>query len=83
MRCPVKDALMYIQSQPLGGRQEFQGESFYTARTRLWRHLHLKEALPKRPAPEAERAAARAAVFLRARVSARKERVEARLSLDH
>jgi len=29
---PVKDALMYIQSQPLGGRGKvFQGESFYTA----------------------------------------------------
>jgi photosystem II stability/assembly factor-like uncharacterized protein len=29
---PVKGALMYIQSQPLGGRgKSFQGESFYTA----------------------------------------------------
>jgi len=29
---PVKDALMYIQSQPLGGRgKSFQGESYYTA----------------------------------------------------
>jgi photosystem II stability/assembly factor-like uncharacterized protein len=29
---PVKDALMYIQAQPLGGRGKmFQGESFYTA----------------------------------------------------
>ena len=29
---PVKDALMFIQSQPLGGRgKSFQGESFYTA----------------------------------------------------
>jgi photosystem II stability/assembly factor-like uncharacterized protein len=29
---PVKDALMYIQSQPLGGRgKSFQGESFYMA----------------------------------------------------
>ena len=28
----VKDALMYIQSQPLGGRgKSFQGETFYTA----------------------------------------------------
>src|SRR5262249_47548892 len=28
----VKDALMYIQAQPLGGRgKSFQGESFYTA----------------------------------------------------
>jgi photosystem II stability/assembly factor-like uncharacterized protein len=29
---PVKDTLMYIQAQPLGGRgKSFQGESFYTA----------------------------------------------------
>ena len=29
---PVKDALMFIQSQPLGGRgKSFQGEAFYTA----------------------------------------------------
>ncbi len=29
---PVKDALMFIQSQPLGGRgKSFQGETFYTA----------------------------------------------------
>jgi photosystem II stability/assembly factor-like uncharacterized protein len=29
---PVKDAMMYIQAQPLGGRgKSFQGESFYTA----------------------------------------------------
>lgn len=29
---PVKDALMYIQSQPLGGRgKSFQGETFFTA----------------------------------------------------
>lgn len=29
---PVKDALLYIQSQPLGGRgKSFQGERFYTA----------------------------------------------------
>ncbi len=29
---PIKDALMYIQSQPLGGRgKSFQGERYYTA----------------------------------------------------
>jgi len=29
---PVKDAMMYIQAQPLGGRgKSFQGESYYTA----------------------------------------------------
>ena len=49
---PVKDALMYIQSQPLGGRNKsFQGESFYTAEnppfgaTVTW---YLKEALKTR-----------------------------------
>jgi photosystem II stability/assembly factor-like uncharacterized protein len=32
MLFPVKDALMYIQAQPIGGRgKSFQGESFYTA----------------------------------------------------
>src|SRR5215470_8758176 len=46
---PVKDALMYIQSQPLGGRgKSFQGERFYTAEnppygaTVTW---YLKEAI--------------------------------------
>jgi hypothetical protein len=46
---PVKDALMYIQSQPLGGRgKSFQGERFYTAdnppygATVTW---YLKEAI--------------------------------------
>jgi hypothetical protein len=29
---PVKDSMMYIQSQPLGGRgKSFQGEAFFTA----------------------------------------------------
>jgi hypothetical protein len=36
---PVKDALMYIQSQPLGGRgKSFQGERFFTAdNPAVWR----------------------------------------------
>ena len=60
---PVKDALMYIQSQPLGGRgKSFQGESFYTAdnppfgATVTW---YLKEALKtrKEKRQEAEREA--------------------------
>jgi len=49
---PVKDALMYIQSQPLGGRgKSFQGETFYTAdnppfgATVTW---YLKEAVKTR-----------------------------------
>jgi len=46
---PVKSALMYIQSQPIGGRgKSFQGESYYTAEnppygaTVTW---YLKEAI--------------------------------------
>ena len=49
---PVKDALMYIESQPLGGRgKNFQGERFFTAEnppfgaTMTW---YLKEALKTR-----------------------------------
>jgi photosystem II stability/assembly factor-like uncharacterized protein len=49
---PVKDALMYIQSQPLGGRgKSFQGERFFTAdnppfgATVTW---YLKEAMKTR-----------------------------------
>jgi hypothetical protein len=49
---PVKEALMYIQSQPLGGRgKSFQGERYYTAdnppfgATVTW---YLKEALKTR-----------------------------------
>ncbi|HET9479414.1 MAG TPA: hypothetical protein VFO72_08720, partial [Pyrinomonadaceae bacterium] len=62
---PVKDALMYIQSQPLGGRgKSFQGEAFYTAEnppfgaTVTW---YLKEAIKtrKQKRQEAEREADR------------------------
>ncbi|HEU4930609.1 MAG TPA: hypothetical protein VFT48_00945, partial [Pyrinomonadaceae bacterium] len=62
---PVKDALMYIQSQPLGGRgKSFQGERYYTAdnppfgATVTW---YLKEALKtkKEKRQEAERDADR------------------------
>jgi len=62
---PVKDALMYIQAQPLGGRgKSFQGESFYTAENPPFGATftyYLKEALQTRKArrQEAERAAAR------------------------
>jgi photosystem II stability/assembly factor-like uncharacterized protein len=49
---PVKDALMYIQSQPLGGRgKSFQGESFYTADNPPYGATftyYLKEALKTR-----------------------------------
>ena len=41
MSFPVKNVLMYIQSQPLGGRgKSFQGERYYTARI-----LHLARQL--------------------------------------
>src|SRR5688500_5460059 len=62
---PVKDALMFIQSQPLGGRgKSFQGEAFYTAEnpsfgaTVTW---YLKEAIKTRKEKrhEAEREADR------------------------
>jgi photosystem II stability/assembly factor-like uncharacterized protein len=62
---PVKDALMYIQSQPLGGRgKSFQGERYYTAdnppfgATVTW---YLKDAIKtrKEKRQETERDAAR------------------------
>ncbi len=56
---PVKDALMYIQSQPLGGRgKSFQGERFYTAdnppfgATVTW---YLKDAIKTRKEKRQER----------------------------
>lgn len=65
---PIKDALMYIQSQPLGGRGKgFQGERYYTAdnppfgATVTW---YLKEAIKtrKEKRQEAEREADRRGV---------------------
>jgi photosystem II stability/assembly factor-like uncharacterized protein len=62
---PVKDALMYIQSQPIGGRgKSFQGETFYTAdnppfgATVTW---YLKDAIKtrKEKRQEAEKEAER------------------------
>ena len=80
---PVKDALMYIQSQPLGGRgKSFQGESYYTADNPPFGATftyYLKEALQTKKAKrqEAERAAQRsgAAISLpsRAELSAEEE----------
>lgn len=80
---PVKDALMYIQSQPLGGRgKSFQGESYYTAENPPFGATftyYLKEELKTRKArrQEAERAAVRsgAAISLpsRAELSAEEE----------
>ncbi|MGH9945254.1 MAG: glycosyl hydrolase, partial [Pyrinomonadaceae bacterium] len=55
---PVKDALMYIQAQPLGGRgKSFQGESFYTAENPPFGATftyYLKESLKTRKARRQE-----------------------------
>jgi photosystem II stability/assembly factor-like uncharacterized protein len=62
---PVKDALMYIQAQPIGGRgKSFQGEAFFTADNPPFGAAftyYLKEELKTRKTrrQEAERAAAR------------------------
>ncbi|HYX31235.1 MAG TPA: hypothetical protein VE863_22055 [Pyrinomonadaceae bacterium] len=62
---PVKDALMYIQAQPIGGRgKSFQGEGFFTADNPPFGATftyYLKEELKtkKTRRQEAERAAAR------------------------
>jgi photosystem II stability/assembly factor-like uncharacterized protein len=62
---PVKDALMYIQAQPIGGRgKSFQGESFFTAENPPFGATftyYLKEELKTKKAKrqDAERAASR------------------------
>jgi photosystem II stability/assembly factor-like uncharacterized protein len=62
---PVKDALMYIQAQPIGGRgKSFQGESFFTAENPAFGATftyYLKEELKTKKAKrqDAERAAQR------------------------
>ncbi len=62
---PVKDALMYIQAQPIGGRgKSFQGESYFTAENPPFGATftyYLKEELKTRKAKrqDAERAAQR------------------------
>src|SRR5439155_26885731 len=62
---PVKDALMYIQSQPLGGRgKSFQGESYFTAENPPFGATftyYLKDELKTKKAKrqEAEREAAK------------------------
>ncbi len=68
---PVKDALMYIQAQPLGGRgKSFQGESFFTAENPAFGATftyYLKEELKTRKARRqaSERAAQRSGALLR------------------
>jgi photosystem II stability/assembly factor-like uncharacterized protein len=68
---PVKDALMYIQAQPIGGRgKSFQGESFFTAENPPFGATftyYLKEELKTKKAKrqEAERAASRSGAPVR------------------
>jgi photosystem II stability/assembly factor-like uncharacterized protein len=80
---PVKDALMYIQAQPLGGGgKSFQGEAFYTAENPPFGSTftyYLKEELKtkKTRRQEAERTASRSgaavAIPSRAELSAEEE----------
>jgi photosystem II stability/assembly factor-like uncharacterized protein len=68
---PVKDALMYIQAQPIGGRgKSFQGESFFTAENPPFGATftyYLKEELKTKKAKrqDAERAAQRSGAAVR------------------
>jgi len=68
---PVKDALMYIQAQPIGGRgKSFQGESFFTAENPPFGATftyYLKEELKTKKAKrqDAERAASRSGAPVR------------------
>ena len=67
---PVKDALMYIEAQPLGGRgKSFQGESFYTAENPPFGTTftyYLKEELKTKKAKrqEAEKEAAKKGIIV-------------------
>jgi photosystem II stability/assembly factor-like uncharacterized protein len=68
---PVKDALMYIQAQPIGGRgKSFQGESFFTAENPPFGATftyYLKEELKTKKAKrqDSERAASRSGAPVR------------------
>ena len=68
---PVKDALMYIQAQPIGGRgKSFQGESFFTAENPPFGATftyYLKDELKTKKAKrqDAERAASRSGAAVR------------------
>jgi len=81
---PVKDALMYIQAQPIGGRgKSFQGESFFTAENPPFGATftyYLKEELKTKKAKrqEAERDAQKknAAINLPSRSELRAEEEE-------
>ena len=81
---PVKDALMYIQAQPIGGRgKSFQGESFFTAENPPFGATftyYLKEELKTKKAKrqEAEKDAQKknAAINLPSRAELRAEEEE-------
>jgi photosystem II stability/assembly factor-like uncharacterized protein len=76
---PVKDALMYIQAQPIGGRgKSFQGESYYTAENPPFGATftyYLKDALKtkKEKRQEAEKKAPVTSMPSRADLSAEEE----------
>ena len=76
---PVKDALMYIQAQPIGGRgKSFQGESYYTAENPPFGATltyYLKDALKtkKEKRQEAEKKAPITAMPSRSELSAEEE----------
>ncbi|HEY6047208.1 MAG TPA: hypothetical protein VIU65_11435, partial [Pyrinomonadaceae bacterium] len=79
MLFPVKDALMYIQSQPIGGRgKSFQGESYFTADNPPFGATftyYLKDALKTRKErrQEAEKKAPVVSIPSRAELSAEDE----------
>src|SRR5438105_3277449 len=76
---PVKDALMYIQAQPIGGRgKSFQGESYYNAENPPYGATftyYLKDALKtkKERRQEAEKKGAAVSLPSRAELSAEEE----------
>jgi photosystem II stability/assembly factor-like uncharacterized protein len=76
---PVKDALMYIQAQPIGGRgKSFQGESYYTAENPPFGATftyYLKDALKtkKEKRQEAEKKAPVTSMPSQAELSAEEE----------
>src|SRR3989441_6131388 len=88
---PVKDDLMYIQAQPIGGRgKSFQGESFFTAENPPFGATftyYLKEELKTKKAKrqEAEKDAQKknSAINLPSRAELRAEEEEEARSEEH
>src|SRR5947207_1177149 len=81
---PVKDALMYIQAQPIGGRgKSFQGESFFTAENppfgatfSYYLNEELKTKKAKRQETEKDAQKKNAAINLPSRAELRAEEEE-------